>query len=244
MATGAFGSPIPMVHGTEPQPGTQGSIGTRIIRAATRVRLFAGDSNSQSNGTTNNRTNCVSLRSEDGTLVGKGVLDVNLTTGMVLDGIKIFPNEVAVQVTRVWKPGHWIGETSCPTLDEGLGQIIRWKRSLVAPILEGQASSVGQNQDQYHRRMENASSSPELSCASVAYDYPPRTPSPTSTPPSGTQSLSTTSPSLSSVAPYLTHPGDVFGSIGNLPFVDGLGVQRVVRAYRMVQRTRKPHPLR
>jgi hypothetical protein len=92
--------------------------------------------------------------------------------------------------------------------------------------------------------MENASLSPEISCASTAYDYPPRTPSPTSIPPSGTQSLNTTSPSLSSVAPYLTHPRDVLGSIGNLPFVDGLGVQRVVRAYRMVQRTRKPHPLR
>jgi hypothetical protein len=125
MATGAFGSPIPMVHGTELQPRTQGSIGTRIIKAATQVRLFAGDSNSQSNGRTDNRTNCVSLRSEDGTLVGKGVLDVNFTTGMVLDGVKIFPNEVVVQVTRVWKPGHWIGETSCPTLGEGLGQIIR-----------------------------------------------------------------------------------------------------------------------
>jgi hypothetical protein len=92
--------------------------------------------------------------------------------------------------------------------------------------------------------MENASLSPELSCASAAYDYPPRTPSPTSTLPSGIQSLSTTSPSFFSVAPYLTHLGDVFGSISNLPFVDGVGVQKVVRAYQMVQRTRKPHPLR
>jgi hypothetical protein len=66
---------------------------------------------------------------------------------MVLDGVKMFSNEVAIQVMRVWKPGHWIGETSCPTLSEGLGQIIRWKTSLVSPILEGQGSSVGQNQD-------------------------------------------------------------------------------------------------
>jgi hypothetical protein len=46
MATGAFGSPIPMVLSTEPRPQTQASIGIRIVRAATRVRLFAGDSNS------------------------------------------------------------------------------------------------------------------------------------------------------------------------------------------------------
>jgi hypothetical protein len=105
----------------------------------------------------------------------------------------------------------------------------------VSCILEGQGSSTGQNQGQYHRRMENASLSPELSCTSTTYDYPSRTPSPTSTPPSGTQSLSTTSTSPSSIAPCLTHPRDSSGSIGNLPFVDGLGVQRVVCAYRMVQ---------
>jgi hypothetical protein len=36
MATGAFGSPIQMVHSTEPRPQTQVSIGTRIVRAATQ----------------------------------------------------------------------------------------------------------------------------------------------------------------------------------------------------------------
>jgi hypothetical protein len=41
-------------------------------------------------------------------LVGKGVVDVNFTTGMVLHGVKLFPNEVAIQVTHVWKPNHWI----------------------------------------------------------------------------------------------------------------------------------------
>jgi hypothetical protein len=168
---------------------------------------------------------------------------VNFTTGTVLNGVKLFPNEVAVQVTKVWKPSHWIGETSCPILSEGLGHVIRWKRSLVSCISEGRGSSIGQNQGHYHRRMENTSLSPELSCASVTYDYPSRTPSPTGTPPSGTQSLNTTSASPSSIAPYLTHPGDASGSIGNLPFLDGLGVQRVVRAYHMVQQTRKPHPL-
>jgi hypothetical protein len=114
----------------------------------------------------------------------------------------------------------------------------------VSCILEGQGSSTRQNQGQYHRRMENASLSPKLSCTSATYDYPSCTPSPTGTPPSGTQSLSTTSPSPSNIAPCFTHPGDASGSIGNLSFVDGLGVQRVVRAYCMVQRIRKPHPLR
>jgi hypothetical protein len=47
--------------------------------------------------------------------------------------------------------------------------------------------------------------------------------------------LSTTSFGPSSAPPYLTQPGDAFGSINILPFVDGLGVQRIVHAYRMVQ---------
>jgi hypothetical protein len=243
VATGAFGSLMQMVHSTKPRSQTQASIGTRIVRAAKRVRLFAGDSNLQSNGRIDNKSNRVSLRSEDGTFVGEGVLDVNFTTGMVLNGVKLFPNEVAVQVTRIWKPSHWIGETSCPTLSEGLGHVIQWKSNLVSCISEGQGSSTGQNQGQYHRRMENASLSAVLSCASATYDYPSRTPSPIGTPPFGTQSLSTTSISPFVIAPYLTHLGDASGSIGNLPFVDGLGVQRIVCAYCMVQQTQKPHPL-
>jgi hypothetical protein len=55
MASGAFGSPIPVVHSTEPEPRVQASIGTCIIRAAIRVRLFAEDSISQNNG----RTECL-----------------------------------------------------------------------------------------------------------------------------------------------------------------------------------------
>jgi hypothetical protein len=106
MVTGAFGSPIPMVHGTKPQPRTQGTIGTHIVKAATQVRLFARDSNSQSNNRTNNKRNRISLCLKDGTLIGEEVLDVNFTTGMVLDGVKIFPNEVDVQVMQVWKPGY------------------------------------------------------------------------------------------------------------------------------------------
>jgi hypothetical protein len=181
VATGAFGSLMQMVHSTKPRSQTQASIGTRIVRAAKRVRLFAGDSNLQSNGRIDNKSNRVSLRSEDGTFVGEGVLDVNFTTGMVLNGVKLFPNEVPVQVTRIWKPSHWIGETSCPTLSEGLGHVIRWKRSLVSSILQGQGSSIGQNQGQYHRCMEKASLSPKLGCTSIIYDYPLSTPSPVHT---------------------------------------------------------------
>jgi hypothetical protein len=100
VATGAFGSLMQMVHSTEPRPQIQASIGTRIVRAATRVRLFAGDSNLQNSGTIDNKNNRVSLRSKDGTLIGEGVLDVNFTTGTILNGVKLFPTEVAVQVTR------------------------------------------------------------------------------------------------------------------------------------------------
>jgi hypothetical protein len=243
MASGAFGSPIPVVHSTESEPRVQASIGIHIIRIATRVRLFAEDSISQNNGRTGKESNHVSLRSKDGMLIGEGVFDISFTTGMVLNGIKLFPNEMAVQVTRVWKPSHWIGETSCPTLSEGLGHVIRWKRSFFSSIIQGQGSLLEKNHGQYQRHMDNAPLSPELSCASTAYDYPPSTPSPVSTPPSTTQSLSTTYPRPFSGTTYLIHPEDASSSIGNLLFVDGLGVQRVVRTYRMVQRTQKPRSL-
>jgi hypothetical protein len=81
-------------------------------------------SNFQNNYTVDNKSNHVSLCSEDGMLVGKGVVDVNFTTGIVLHGVKLFPNEVVVQVTQVWKFNHWIGEISWPILSEGLEHVI------------------------------------------------------------------------------------------------------------------------
>ena len=84
MASGAFGSPMHVVHSTELEPRVQASIGTRIIRAAIRVRLFAEDSIFQNNDRIGKESNYVSLRSEDGMLVGKGMFDINFTTGMVL----------------------------------------------------------------------------------------------------------------------------------------------------------------
>jgi hypothetical protein len=101
MATSTFGSLIPMVHSTEPRPQSQASIGTCIIRAAIRVKVFAKDSNSQNNNRTDNKSSHISLHSEDGTLVGGGVLDVSFTIGVVLNGVKLFLNEVDVQVIRV-----------------------------------------------------------------------------------------------------------------------------------------------
>jgi hypothetical protein len=114
---------------------------------------------------------------------------------------------------------------------------------LVSSIVQGQGSSIGENHSHYERHMDNAPLSLEISCAFTAYDYLPSTPSPITTPPSATQSLKTTSPIPSSIAPYVTQSRHESGSIGNLPFVDGLGVERVVRAYCMVQHTRKPHQL-
>ena len=88
------------------------------------MKLFVEDSNSQNNDRTDNKSNRISLHSKDGMLIGDGVFDVNFTTGMVLNGVKLSLNEVAVQVIQVLKPSHWIGETTCPTLSEGLGHVI------------------------------------------------------------------------------------------------------------------------
>jgi hypothetical protein len=167
------------------------------------------------------------------------MIDVNFTTGMVLNGMKLFPNEVAIQVTCMWGPRHWIGEMSCPTLGEGLGHVIQWKRRSISSILRGQGLSIGTNNYHYHRNTNNALLSPDVSCASAAYDYPPSTPSPIGTVACTAHSLSTVSPKPPSVPPYLSHPSNTSISISSLSFVDGLGVYSVVRAYRMVHQTQK-----
>ena len=76
MTSGGFGSPISMVLCAK-QPWVQASIGTRIIRATTWVRLFAKILNLQRNGRANKEGSHVSLRLKDGTLVGKEMIDVN-----------------------------------------------------------------------------------------------------------------------------------------------------------------------
>jgi hypothetical protein len=50
MTSGGFGSPISMVLCAEQQPRVQASTGTRIIKATTRVRLFAKILNLQRSG--------------------------------------------------------------------------------------------------------------------------------------------------------------------------------------------------
>ena len=78
MTSGGSGSPLSMVFCAEQQPWMQASIGTHIIRATTWVRLFAKkDLKLQRNGGADKEGSHVSLRSEDGALVGKEMIDVH-----------------------------------------------------------------------------------------------------------------------------------------------------------------------
>jgi hypothetical protein len=70
------------------------------------VRSFAKDLNAQRNVIIDYKSNHVSLLSEDERLFDKGVLDVNSTKKMVLNIVKLFPNEVVVQVTHEWEQSH------------------------------------------------------------------------------------------------------------------------------------------
>ena len=77
MTSSGLGSPISMVLCAEQQPQVQASIGTHIIKATTWVRLFAKILNLQRNGRADKEGSHVSLCLEDGTLVGKEMIDVN-----------------------------------------------------------------------------------------------------------------------------------------------------------------------
>ena len=52
----------------------------------------------------------VELLSEAGEVVGLAYIDHTFGSGMELHGIKLFPLEVAVHITRVDNMTHWTGE--------------------------------------------------------------------------------------------------------------------------------------
>lgn len=76
--------------------------------------------------------------------------------------------------------------------------------------------------------------SPELSSTIASYDYLPSTPSPMDTPPSLGNSCGIAYHGPIIRATFLIHLVDTSISIGSLLFVDGLDVDRVMHAYRMV----------
>ena len=50
-------------------------------------------------------------------------------SGMELNGLKLFPSEVAVRITRVDDALHWTGEVMGERLGMCVGLIIRWQLS-------------------------------------------------------------------------------------------------------------------
>lgn len=102
------------------------SVGARLVQVA-RARHF------QERSTLINASEvgrAVELLSESGDVVGLATKEDAFVSGMDLNGLKLFPSEVAVRITRVDDALHWIGEIMGERLGMCLGLIIRWQQSL------------------------------------------------------------------------------------------------------------------
>ena len=69
------------------------------------------------------------MLSESGDVVGLATKEDAFVSGMELNGLKLFPSEVAVRITRVDDALHWTGEVMGERLGMCVGLIIRWQLS-------------------------------------------------------------------------------------------------------------------
>ena len=106
------------------------SMGARLVQVA-RARHFQNVSTSV-NASELERT--VELLSESGDVVGLATKEDTFMSGMELNGLKLFPSEVAVRITRVDDTLHWTGEVVGERLGMCIGLIIRWQQSLMRVV--------------------------------------------------------------------------------------------------------------
>jgi hypothetical protein len=122
------------------------SVGARLIRAARARRVHA-----RSIGIiTSKRRETVELLSAIGDVVGMATTELELGSGMELHGLKLFPSEVAVRITRIDDALHWTGEVIGERLGLCMGLIIRWNRSSirVVAIEPNIPSALGEDRSQ------------------------------------------------------------------------------------------------
>ena len=98
-------------------------MGARLVQVA-RARHFQNVSTSV-NASELERT--VELLSESGDVVGLATKEDTFMSGMELNGLKLFPSEVAVRITRVDDTLHWTGEVVGERLGMCIGLIIQWQ---------------------------------------------------------------------------------------------------------------------
>ena len=83
--------------------------------------------------TQNIKTNIrdVKLKNSTGMEVGRGIVESKLNTGDDVDGLILFPHQVAVRVMDVYASGVQKINKDGQVLRECIGQIVRWSRTFI-----------------------------------------------------------------------------------------------------------------
>jgi hypothetical protein len=90
----------------------------------------------------------VDLLGPCGTVVGTGVVQGNIKSGMELHGVKLCPFEVAVQVVRVVDESVWTVEILGERLGQCAGLVIRWRRAAIRNVEGGRSSAMESSEGQ------------------------------------------------------------------------------------------------
>ena len=131
MASKAFGSPIAFnTQGTSTVPTEQRSIGERLLRVV-RGRLFEEEDPPRAVAGLEAIVGMVDLLGEDGGIVGVGVVDNSIASGVELHQVKLCPFKVAVHIICALDEIEWVGEVVGRLLSNCVGKVVRWLRTLV-----------------------------------------------------------------------------------------------------------------
>lgn len=127
MASGTSRTPLAPINSNTENILSNSSVGARLVRAARARQIHARSAGLA----TCERKQTVELLSTIGDVVGMATTELAIGSGMELHGLKLFPSEVAVRITRVDDALHWTGEVVGERLGLCMGLIIRWNRSSV-----------------------------------------------------------------------------------------------------------------
>ena len=110
----------------------QVSCGTRLLASKYQERARTTIPSS-SNCTQNRKTNIrdVQLKNSTGMVVGRGLVESKLQTGDDVDGLILFPHQVAVRVMEVYASGVQKTNEDGQVLRECIGQILRWSWTFI-----------------------------------------------------------------------------------------------------------------
>ena len=113
----------------------QVSCGRRIV-ASKYQQCVRSTIPSSSICTQNSKSNIrdVQLKHSTGMVVGRGIAESELKAGDDVDGLILFPHQVAVRLTDVFTSGVQKMNEDGQVLRECIGQILRWSRTFIEEI--------------------------------------------------------------------------------------------------------------